>query len=69
MDLHETETHTTQSFFIGEYNFHVRKFQFSICLGEGKLGYGDVSLQISYYHTPIPLLPQNVGPYLCTQKP
>jgi hypothetical protein len=28
-------------------------FNFSICLGEEKLGYRDVSLQFSSYHTPI----------------
>jgi hypothetical protein len=55
--LHEVETHTTHSFFIGEFIFHMRKskiFKIPICLGEEKLGYKHVSLQFSYYHTPIP---------------
>jgi hypothetical protein len=72
MDLHEIETHTTHSFFIGEFSFHVREskiFKFSICLGEEKLGYRDVSMQFSYYHTQISILPHSVGPYLCTQQP
>jgi len=72
MDLREIETHTTHRFFNGEFNFHVRKSKFfnvSICMGERKLGYRHVSLHFSNYHTPIPLLPLSVGPYLCTQKP
>ncbi len=72
MDLHEIDTHTTHSFFIGEFSLDVREpkiFKFSICLGEVKLGYRDISMQFPYYHTPIPLLPHSIGPYLWTEQP
>jgi hypothetical protein len=70
MDLREIETRTTHRFFNGEFSFHVRKSKIvSICLRDRKLGYRHVSLHFSNYHTPIPLLPLSVEPYLCTLKP